>query len=323
MMTLPQMLNLSLRIAILVLCLTVGLMFLFAGAKAALAATIRPVVIQTGEQLTVGDIFTGLDTDKAAYVLGPGPAPGKDMVLDARTLMRIAIALDLPWRPDSSADTVTVRRDATVIGTDNVTAALTEAIKSEGVNSGFEIAYSGGDPVLALAPGLPATLDVVALQIDRTQDVFHATVSAPSADDPQVTRELVGTLRRTVEVPVLRNSLRSGDIIGERDIDMVKIYEREVQPDMILDAESLVGLTPRRIVSAGKPVRNIDVEMPELVARGDSVTLVFDSAPLYLTAKGKALQNGGKGDLVRVINIASNRSIEGVVTGDRQVTVAP
>jgi flagella basal body P-ring formation protein FlgA len=104
---------------------------------------------------------------------------------------------------------------------------------------------------------------------------------------------------------------------------MVKIYEREVQPDMILDAESLVGLTPRRIVSAGKPVRNIDVEMPELVARGDSVTLVFDSAPLYLTAKGKALQNGGKGDLVRVINIASNRSIEGVVTGDRQVTVAP
>lgn len=322
-MTIPQMLNFSLRVVVLLLCLTVGLLFVVAGAKAALAASLKPVTILSEENLTAGDIFNGLEPEKAAYILGPGPAPGKDMVLDARTLLRIAIALDLPWRPDTSADSITIRRDATIIDAARITASLRDAISSKGLDGGYEISYSGGEPVLALPPGLPETMDVTSLQLDRTQDTFHATIAAPSADDPKVTRELAGVLRRTVEVPVLRNSLRSGDIIGERDIDIVTIYERDVQPDMILDTDTLVGLTPRRIVSAGKPVRNVDVQTPQLVSRGDSVTLVFDSAPLYLTAKGKAMQNGGKGDLVRVMNIASSRSIEGVITGDRQVTVMP
>jgi flagella basal body P-ring formation protein FlgA len=117
--------------------------------------------------------------------------------------------------------------------------------------------------------------------------------------------------------------MKNGDIIGERDIDSIEIYAKELQPDMILDTETLVGMTPRRVMAPGKPVRGIDIITPELVSRGDNVTLVFDSAPLFLTAKGKALQNGGKGDMVRVVNVASNRTIEGTVTADGTVVVTP
>jgi len=36
---------------------------------------------------------------------------------------------------------------------------------------------------------------------------------------------------------------------------------------------------------------------------------------------GKGLEHGSKGDLVRVVNNSSNRTIEALVTGEREVTV--
>lgn len=322
-MSFPQMLNFYLRLVIFGVCVSAVALALCAGAKQAFAASLKPVAVLSGDVLTVGDLFDGVEAEKASYVLGPAPAPGKDMVLDARSLMRVAIALDLPWRPDSSAATITVRRDATLIDADTIKAGIIDAMKSKGLEDSFELSVTGGTGPIALPPGLPATFDVTALDIDRTRDTFTATVAAPSADDAQKTMNLSGSIRYMVSVPVMRSTIKNGDIIGERDFDFIEIYARELQPDMILDAETLVGMTPRRVIAPGKPVRGIDIIAPELVSRGDNVTLVFDSAPLYLTAKGKALQSGGKGDMVRVVNIASSRTIEGTVTADGTIVVTP
>lgn len=321
--SIARLLDLYLRIFMLMFALFAALIVLAAGAHAATAVSLKPAGLIAGESLTVGDIFSGLPADKASYILGPGPAPGKDMVLDARSLMRIAIALDMPWRPDSSATSITVRRDATVIGKDQIDAGLREALLSEGLDGSFDMNYSTGTPQIAMNPGLPMTFDVTALAYDRTKDTFTATLSAPSADDPQTVITVGGVIAHKVQIPVLRTTLKNGSLINERDLEMIEIFARELQPDMIIDAETAVGLTPRRVIAAGKPLRGIDLETPQLVSRGDNVTLVFDSSPLYLTAKGKALQSGGKGDLVRVVNVASNRSIEGLVSGSGQITVTP
>lgn len=308
----------TLRGAITGLCLSAALW-----SGDALAATLKPVAVLTGDTLTVGDLFDGVEAEKASYVLGPAPAPGKTTVLDARDLMRVAVALDLAWRPDSSASTISVRRDATIVDADAIKAGITDAMRSKGMEDMFELSFTTGATPLALPPGLPATFDVTALEIDRTRDSFTASVAAPSADDPQKVMTIAGTIRYMIAVPVIRKTLKNGDIIGDRDIDHINIYAKELQPDMIMDTESLIGMTPRRMVSPGKPVRGIDIITPELVSRGNNVTLVFDSAPLYLTAKGKALQDGGKGDTVRVVNIASNRTIEGIVSADGTVIVTP
>lgn len=322
-LTIPQMLNFYVRLLALLLCFVAGGAILVAGSKVAFATTLKPVVLLHGDSLTVGDLFDGVAAEKASYVLGPAPAPGKDMVLDARSLLRVAVALDLQWRPDSTATAVTVRRNATIIDQPMIDEGLREALISKGLDGAYDIAYTAGAPMLALPAGLPATFDVTALEVDRTRDTFRATLAAPSGDDPQAVATLSGTLRHKVMVPVLRTSLRNGDLISERDIDMIEILARDLQPDMLLTVEQAVGMTPRRIAAAGKPLRGIDLETPQLVSRGENVTLIFDSAPLFLTAKGKALQSGGKGDLVRVVNIASNRPIEGVISGAGQVTVMP
>ncbi len=314
-------LTLTLKIFILMLVIIAFGGLLLSSAKRALAASLRPVTVLSGDTLTVGDIFDGLDADKASRVLGPAPQPGKDMVLNARTLLRIALAVDLPWQPGSIADQVIVRRAATTIGQDVFMDAIRDKLAEQDIGGRFELELTSVPPTAILPGSVPETADLLDFKTDPKNDSFRASFAVPSKEDRQATVDVSGKIVRYISMPVLKTSLRSGDIIGARDISWIDLAARDVQADLLLKEENLVGMTPRRMITAGKPVHDKDVEKPELVGRGDMITLVYESGPIILTAKGKSMQNGAQGDIIRVVNVVSNRTLEGMVTGDRQVTV--
>lgn len=321
--SIPLILNLSLRIILLVTAVGMGIAFLFAGARMALAASLRPAVTITGDVLTVGDLFDGLDEKKASTVLGPAPQPGRDMTLNAQTLLRVALALDLPWRPSSAADQIVVSRSVTKIGEETVTSLIEEGLKAKGLSGNFNLVYSSGKPEMILPPSQPATAEIHSLRYDPQRGTFEAVLSAPSAATQIAALTVTGRVQRMVSMPVLKNTLRAGDIIGHSDIDWIEMEENGLAPDIIVNEDKLANMTPRRVIAAGRPIRAADLLPPQLVERGDTVTLVFADGPMLLTAQGKALQNGAKGDLIRVVNLASNRSIEGLVSADREITVTP
>src|SRR5690606_35175824 len=102
------------KIALFALTLGACLFILVAGTQAALAASLKDVSIVKSDVITAGDLFEGA-VKNGDYVLGAAPMPGKDLVLNARTLYRIASALDIDWRPQSTAEQIVIRRSATVI----------------------------------------------------------------------------------------------------------------------------------------------------------------------------------------------------------------
>ena len=128
------------RFLVLLGCLAVGLLMVIGGARAAMAATLKPDVVLTGTVLTLGDLFDGLSEEKARTVLGPAPRPGADMVLNAHTLMRIAASLDLPWRPAAVTDQVRVSTAATIIDAATVEALVKDALVSKGLTGSFSLA---------------------------------------------------------------------------------------------------------------------------------------------------------------------------------------
>ena len=77
----------------------------------------------------------------------------------------------------------------------------------------------------------------------------------------------------------------------------------------------VVGMQMRRQLRAGQALRVADLAKPDLVQRDDNVTLIYESAGLYLTIRGKALDSGTEGDIVSVLNLQSKRTISGVVIG--------
>jgi flagella basal body P-ring formation protein FlgA len=88
----------SMRLSLQTLCALLLLIpfgsFAMSLAKESFAANLRNIAVIEESVIRAGDVFEGLQY-KADTILGPAPQPGKDIVLNARTLLRIAVALDL------------------------------------------------------------------------------------------------------------------------------------------------------------------------------------------------------------------------------------
>lgn len=316
-----KLFDMAFRLAMLGLALVLLAFLMAAGARTALAASLKGTdVMLTADVLTVGDLFDNAGRN-ASYVLGPAPQPGREMVLNAQTLLRIAMALDLPWQPQSAAEKIVVRRAATLIPAEVVTEAIADKLRDKVADRNFALDTGASRFDLTLPHTLPGTVEVTNVTYNVRTARFEAQISAPNAANPVRQITVAGTVRPITMVPVLTSNLRNGDIIGQADLEWVEMYNSDLQPDTFTRAEDLVGSTPRRVAQAGRPLRTIDIQAPQLVARGESVTINFAEGPLNLTAMGRAMQHGARGDVIRVVNTGSNRTIDAIVTGNREVTV--
>ncbi len=115
--------------------------------------------------------------------------------------------------------------------------------------------------------------------------------------------------------------LYADDIISGRDIEWKSLRLNRLDPRTVLNESKLVGMSPRRPIVAGRAVLTTEIQPPTLVKRGKRVTIFLKTKVMQLTAKGKSLENGGKGDVVRVQNIDSGKTIEARVIGPERVAV--
>lgn len=310
--------SLTLKTTIVLLAILSGSITLVVGAKKAMAASLKPVSVINGDVIKLGDIFDGVKHN-ADYVIGAAPQPGQDMVLNARTLYRIATALDLTWRPTSTGDQIVIRREATIIPYEVIENSVRSSLEEKGVSGRYNLSINNGQPTMVLPNDQPEQVEVSSLNYDHQKGYFQATLVAPSAENPIKQTLVSGFVERVVSVPVLQRNLQNGDIIGANDINMIDIPQHKLQHNIVLHADDLIGMTPRRINYAGKFIMEGSVEKPQLVKRGDKVIITFKEGPLTLTAKGKALQSGAKGDYVRVTNANSSRTVDAYVIGENQV----
>lgn len=313
-------LSLNAKVALTITALLVGSFTLFVNARDAMAANLKPISIINADVLKLGDLFDNVGRN-ADYVIGPAPQPGNDMTLNARTLYRIATALDLQWRPSSSNDQITVRREATIVPYTQIENALKQSLNNKGVFGRFKVSLNNGEPKIILPSDLPENVEISSFKYDNQKDYFQATLVAPSADNPVRKMLVSGLVERIAVIPVLKNTLQNGDIIGHNDIELIEVPEKQVQHNAVMDAEELIGLTPRRMAYGGKFILANMLQRPELVARGEKVNITFREGPLLLNAKGTALQSGSKGDYIRVKNAKSSRTVDAYVIGSNQVVV--
>jgi flagella basal body P-ring formation protein FlgA len=312
-----------LTIKSIIIAMTIGFGLLYiilsVGISTADAATLKSTATVNDNYIRLGDIFD--DSGKGDLILGNAPQPGSDMVINARTLNRLALTNNIDWRSSSVTDQIIIRREAHTVSNDDIQNAVKAALDKRGVSGQYTVSLSNLSAAMVIPRNIPATAEVSTLSYTPGRDMFTATVAVPSADNPVRTLNVSGMIERTTQIPVLKSALRNGDIIGSGDIEWIDVSIRTLAPDAIIDADKLLGKTPVRLISTNAPIRIKDVTNPQLVSRGDEITILVMSGGMQLTAKGKAMQNGSEGDVIRAVNVASNRSITAVVTGDRTVTV--
>ena len=276
--------------------------------------------IITDNTIKLGDVFYGLEHEKDR-ILGAAPRPGDDMILDARTLLRVARAVGLDWSPTSNEQKVRISRKATIISKNQIKAHIKEALKSKNISGDYALRMSAQYQEIILPYDQPSSMDITDINVDSAHKSFTATIAAPSADNPIQNFTISGTMQPIVEVPALRENMTRGNIITEKDIGLIKISEQDFTKNTIGSAHELIGMSPRRLVAAGRPIQLTELVAPQIISRGELITILLNEGPLSLSAQVKALESGAKGDVIRVVNISSNQALQAQVIGKKQVAV--
>jgi flagella basal body P-ring formation protein FlgA len=124
----------------------------------------------------------------------------------------------------------------------------------------------------------------------------------------------------TAELPVLARAIGKGEIVSAADFTTGERPYGETRG--ALGAEDAAGKEAVRPLQAGVTVRATDLIRAQIVRRGEPVTIAVRSGALAITAQGKALASGAQGDTVRVVSLATNRTLDGVVDAPGVVRIA-
>src|SRR5260370_6169193 len=152
-------------------------------------------------------------------------------------------------------------------------------------------------------------------RFDVTLEISNETGAAPTK------LRFTGTAIETGEAAVLARNVESKEVLKSSDV----VVERRPKAEVGVDAatrDRAVGMQARRQLRAGQALRVVDLAKPDLVQRDQNVTLIYETPGIYITVRGKAMENGTEGDVVSVTNLQSKRTVSGVVTGRGQVTIS-
>lgn len=112
------------------------------------------------------------------------------------------------------------------------------------------------------------------------------------------------------ETLVTTRTIRAQTAIQPEDI----AFGTETVPGALADPAQAIGMEARAVLYAGRPIRPSDLAPAAVVERNQVVPLSFRRGPLTILAEGRALARGAPGDLVRVMNLASRTTVQGVIT---------
>lgn len=159
------------------------------------------------------------------------------------------------------------------------------------------------------------------VRFDPRNGRFDITFEIPNDVTYNPTKlRFIGTAVETVEAAVLTRAVERNEILRSSDVVIERRPKAEIGND-IINRDRSVGMQARKQLRAGQALKAADLGKPDLVLRDQGVMLIYQAPGLYLTGRGKALDNGTEGDIVNIVNLQSKRTIQGVVTGPGQVTI--
>lgn len=150
----------------------------------------------------------------------------------------------------------------------------------------------------------------------------NTTIGVHCEDERKWTLYIPVSIKIFERVMVLSKPLARGAHITPSDVIYAEQDIQNLKRGYITDANQLQGMLLKRSLPAGSPLNNEVLAHPQLVKRGQRVTLLAKNESLSIRITGDALSSGAIGDMVRVRNLASKRIIEGVVVAAGTVEIS-
>jgi len=173
---------------------------------------------------------------------------------------------------------------------------------------------------LQVEPDATGDLQVLGLTYDPRTTRFDVTFDLPSSVTlHRQPAHYTGTALETVPAVTVQHPVERGQVLKESDLAIVR--RPKTEGGAITDMSAVVGLAARQQLRPDQPLHMADLMKPEIVARNDTVTIVYQAPGLVLTLRGQAQEAGALGDTIGVLNAESKRTVQGVISAPGRVTV--
>jgi flagella basal body P-ring formation protein FlgA len=301
---------------------TLAALVLASLATQAAASSLRPVTVLHGPDVRLSDLFDDAG-EQASRVLGSGPPPGERLVIEAPQLDAIARQFGVDWRSASPGDHTVLERPGRPLAREAVVAALHDALAGGYTLPGeLAIEIPGFAPPM-IPPEANPTPAVDNINTDPASGRFTAQLSIAGAGSEVVQFSVSGIARQIVQLPVLTHRVMPGEVIAPADLRVTGVPVATVQAAVVRAPADAVGLSARRQLLPGQPIVLADLGPPVLVRRGGTVMLALEVGGLSVTAQGMAMESGGMGEHIHVLNTTSRAVVDAEVTGVGRGRVLP
>ena len=186
----------------------------------------------------------------------------------------------------------------------------------------FEIELVGWPDRLIVPPGNVAI--VVTEESDRLREsLFRSYASFGYQIQVDGVEYTSGRARAriaaTTEVPVLLRDLQRHQVVTGDDLVLKEVSLTQIRPGTFTTYAEVVGYRTTRLIRSGLPLDRSALEVPPVVPYNGRVRLIAEYNGVYVETPGKALMDGGLGDIIKVENIATRRVVSAQVVGPNEV----
>ncbi|MEH3063846.1 MAG: flagellar basal body P-ring formation chaperone FlgA [Methylobacterium radiotolerans] len=283
---------------------------------------LRGDVTARGDVLTLADLVEGAPERLATRPLFRAPSLGATGTIQTRRILDAASALGLSGLETGGRLQIAVQRAARRLGPPEIEAALKRGLETGyGLNAQNIAVRLDGDGPTLLAP---LDLEGQAAALDLTYDPRTRRVAGlVTLGERQVSLRVSGVVVELREVAVLTRNLNRGEPVREGDVALERRPRESVAPDAQGSATTILGEVAQNTLTAGTVLRVTDTAPPDLVARGENVTIVYETPSISLSMRGLSNDSGRMGAVVNVVNVASKKVLQATVIGPGRVSVSP
>jgi flagellar basal body P-ring formation protein FlgA len=221
---------------------------------------------------------------------------------------------------------VIVTRASRAITVRDISNRIAQALSGQygfGDAHNISINFDGDVRTLQVEPSATGELQVLALSYDPRTTRFDITFDLPeSVALHRQPARYTGSAIETIAAIAVDRPVERGDVLKASDLTIVRRPKAEGNV-VLTDSNAAVGLAARHELRPGQPLAAADLMKPDVVARDDIVTIIYQAPGVTLTLRGQAKDAGALGDTISVLNMESKRVVHAVVSGNDRVTVGP
>jgi flagellar basal body P-ring formation protein FlgA len=284
---------------------------------------LRANVTVTGELVRIGDVIDNAGT-AAQIAIYRAPDLGTTGSLPTAQVLAALRARQVIGVATGDIKQVSITRLARTLEAREIELQVARAIEHRGglgEAANLKLSFDRDMQDVCLEASYTGAMQMVASRFDPRSSRFDVAFEISNENATAPTRlRFTGVAIETVEAAILMRDVEHGDILKASDVVVERRPKAEIAGEAVA-RDRAIGMQARRSIRTGQALKVSDLAKPDLVQRDQTVTLIFQGEGLYLTIRGKALDNGTEGDVVNVLNLQSKRTVTGTVIGRGQVAI--